>query len=1180
MLMVATMLAATAAAQTQQIGYIEDFALAQDRQEALKQLIPGSEDYYYYHCLQLQHTEQFDQVEALLQTWIKRYKQTPRVVEIQNRQALLTYAQNPAESLEQIRRHLNIRFNHQRETVGQKPNLSTQLDPARISREQLTQRALARHRNLAGFEPTALDWLVRAELNPVRRRHLLELLQRPDHANLPELVVADLKHRDSKPFGTLAIHRQLLRDQLDACLELKPDLLNQQNFVHIYLSKLRPNADLDWRHDPADRAAYLDRLWGFVERLAPVHNSLKAHVLYRRLHHDRAQGVYDKQRFMTYIRLPRNVGYIEPRFMQLEQNRRYPANLQADFRELTLFPIVGSDEELVRSFLQHYFIEEMAIDPYQPYINDAFLRHQLAEAKIVNGLGEPEQWYSLLPPARYQALKERIDIEFAHTNPPHFAAGDEVSLDLYVKNVRTLIVKVFQINAQNYYGEHHREVNTDINLDGLVANDEFSFAYIEPPLRRVRRHFAFPKLQQRGVYVIDFIGNGMSSRVVVRKGKLRHLVGATLAGQRFTVLDEANALVKDARISLGGRTFTAGDDGRILVPYSTAPARQPIVISDGTFSALDSFQHAAEDYRLAAGMFVDRESLLNRRTSQLVVRPALYLNGTPVSLSALQEVILTITSKDHQGVLSSQRIKDFKLYEDRESLHTFQTPPRLSQITFQLQAKVPSRSQNKQIDLAVTETFGLNQIDQSDKVEDLHFANIDGEYFLELLGKTGEPRPDRPVQLAVKHRDFRQPVNLALQTDLAGRVELGPLTDIVSVTATGPEKTAHTWNLPLDRHSYHASLHGVAGETLELPYLGRAEQPSRSEFSLLEMRGETYVADRFDALSIEDGMLRIEELPRGDYQLLLKHSGQPVRIRLTAGVARAGYALGANRHLEQRGVRPLQIVDIDRGREKIRVRLRNASKFARVHVFATRYQPAFSAFAKLGRIVDPEPLRRSVAQTSSLYVAGRNIGDEYRYIIDRRYANKYPGVMIERPSLLLNAWPLRSTQTKQQTAEEGTKFAPQAEALKEQAERDAESQKRAQAGGDFANLDFLSESSALLLNLAPNKRGVVVIPNEAVGAHQHLHVVAVDPQSTVYRSISLSETPTDFLDLRLAKGLDPERHFTQQKQISVVERGDTFVLADVTTSKLKSYDSLGSVYSLYATLTGDAHLLQFGFVLN
>ena len=36
----------------------------------------------------------------------------------------------------------------------------------------------------------------------------------------------------------------------------------------------------NWRQDPRRCAAYLDRLWGFVKTLDPVHNSLKAHVLY------------------------------------------------------------------------------------------------------------------------------------------------------------------------------------------------------------------------------------------------------------------------------------------------------------------------------------------------------------------------------------------------------------------------------------------------------------------------------------------------------------------------------------------------------------------------------------------------------------------------------------------------------------------------------------------------------------------------------------------------------------------------------------------------------------------------------------------------------------------------------------------------------------------------------------
>jgi len=42
-----------------EIGFIEDFSLTADRSETLKQLIPGTGDYYCYHCLNAQHSGDF-----------------------------------------------------------------------------------------------------------------------------------------------------------------------------------------------------------------------------------------------------------------------------------------------------------------------------------------------------------------------------------------------------------------------------------------------------------------------------------------------------------------------------------------------------------------------------------------------------------------------------------------------------------------------------------------------------------------------------------------------------------------------------------------------------------------------------------------------------------------------------------------------------------------------------------------------------------------------------------------------------------------------------------------------------------------------------------------------------------------------------------------------------------------
>ena len=121
-------LTAAAASFAGEIDYIEDFSLAKDRTVPLGQLIPGTEDYFYYHALHHQNNGQFAKVDELLKPWIKEHKYTSRVREILNRQALLKYEKDPQTSLEYIREQLGIQFNHQREVLGKKPDLPTALD--------------------------------------------------------------------------------------------------------------------------------------------------------------------------------------------------------------------------------------------------------------------------------------------------------------------------------------------------------------------------------------------------------------------------------------------------------------------------------------------------------------------------------------------------------------------------------------------------------------------------------------------------------------------------------------------------------------------------------------------------------------------------------------------------------------------------------------------------------------------------------------------------------------------------------------------------------------------------------------------------------------------------------------------------------------------------------------------
>jgi hypothetical protein len=266
-------------------------------------------------------------------------------------------------------------------------------------------------------------------------------------------------------------------------------------------------------------------------------------------------GSYDKARFLKYLQLPRSVFYINPKYLERVPQANHYADLNADFSQVARLPIIGNDEPLIREYVQHFLLDASDTKEFETWVDKGYLRRQFAEVKIVNGLGDKQNWDGWLSPDEYRALVQRVDLDFPPATPHQFSVDQPVELKLFVKNVENLIVKVFDLNTDNYYRTRTTRLDSDINLDGLVPHYEETFQYKDAPALRVERSFKFDQLQRPGVYVIDFIGNGKSSRALIRKGHLHHLVETTIAGQRFTILDENRQPVKDAKVWMAGREY-------------------------------------------------------------------------------------------------------------------------------------------------------------------------------------------------------------------------------------------------------------------------------------------------------------------------------------------------------------------------------------------------------------------------------------------------------------------------------------------------------------------------------------------------------------------------------------------------------------------------------------------------
>ena len=1173
---------------SQEVGFLEDFVLAKDREKVLKQLVPGTELYYYYHSIHFQNNQQLEKVDALLKPWIKRFGETQRVKQIKNRQALLKYSDDPQATLAYLAKELNLYFNHQRKIPETQRELPTKLDPKFISTDRLLEQALSRYSNTAGLNDQGLLLLAERKLTKTQRRHLLERLQFPDYPNLVDLIVADLKQRDSRGFGSMKIHSALTIKQLDQVARKFTKAMRLEKYVNIYLTKLHPSEDVNWQADRVEHRKYLDRLWDFARDLNPRFNSLKACILFRRLELDRQEGRYDRKLFMEYLKLPRNVGYINPIIVKEVASRRHIVNLNANYADrIMLLPIVN-DEPTIQHYLHHFLLEAEDSKDFEAYVRDTYLRRQFAITKILNGIGDTEKWASMLAPEEYKQVLDRVDVEFLSTNPEFFQAADDVELELFIKNVDTLIVKVFEINTQNYYRKHKQEIDTDVNLDGLVPNFEETFTYDEPPALRKKRQYKFPQLKDRGVYVVDFIAGGKSSRALIRKGRLQVSDQVTAAGQLFSVIDQSGAMVKDANLWIAGSRYYPQKDGKILVPFSTRPGRVNAIITEGDFSCLQKFTHVAENYEFKAAMVIDRENLTRSNKARVLIRPSLKIvGGNPVPVGLLKNSKLVVTSVNLDGISSTRVIDDLNLSEKSETICEFVVPPRLKTISLALSAEHRNLSLNEMQTVTANQSYTINLIDQSDVIQDIHLVPSVHGYFLELLGKSGEVRNKQAVRISLQLEYFKSPVNVDLQSDEKGLISLGNLRKVRSITATPIGGTAKTWQINTQDQNYSRTIHAIKGMPIELPAPAGVVHRTRENLSLFELRRSTIVADHFDSIQVQEGLITISELEPGDYLLRLTDQSQTgsigfrnINIKVTDGKQADNVLVGNFRHLEVRRNPALNVSRITTNQNKIRIQLENADDYTRLHVVANRYQPAFNAYRSFAQIRDLEPWNRNPSIRRSVYMEGRKIGDEYEYILRRKYAKQYPGNMLERPSLLINPWEVQTTSNTSQVAQAGNEYGR----VGNQPDRSAQRKKAEQNGPggvqDFANLDYLGEGAVLLANLRPSKNGIVTIDRAKLGASQHVRVIALNAFNTIQRNIDLPLMKLDPRDARLADSLNPDKHFSQSKQIEVLNKGETLLIEDIVSAKFQQYDDLGDVYQLFLTLNPATHLPKFEFILN
>lgn len=1199
------------------VEFLEAFAWG-DRPEALKTLVPDTEDWFYYHCLHYQLANDRLAFKRILDQWAAKNRNNwnSRMEEMRRRQTLIEFDQKPDAAWSILRDDLGLTFSHRPRDEQRTAKYPSALNPSQYVVDVFMQEA-QRRGLLDNLTHRGLELIQNEDMDPDLRRAWLGRLTRPDVPGLVDKIHADLDYKDSRGFGHHDIHRMLTLAQLEELGTRRPALLREEAYIAERITRI-PTPPGDFARDAATATAYYQQVWDFVKTLEPMHNSLKAGVLYNLLDHKRRVGPYDEELFRAYLALPRQVNYIARELLQQLQRQDTPwVNFNyAPGRDIALPPI-HNEEPLVREYLVELLKSAPDTSTYLPLFEKRWLEAVFAESKILNGVGKPEDWASRLSPPAYQAILERVELNFAPQNVSRVPTGAPVSVLVDVKKVDSLLVKIHEIQTFNYYSTQRAPVDQAVDLDGMIATHERSIKLDANPGRRVRQTLALPEINHRGVYVVELIGGGVSSRALLHVGQLETITQPTAAGQVVMVLNDLGETVKTATLWMDGREFTANEKGLILLPFSENPGVRFAILRDGDFCSPEQIDHLGEDYSFTAGIHLDAQNLIRRSAGSFTLRPDFRIHGIPLDPALLGQVKVTLAAIDAKGS-RTEREYTAEFNRDSEWMRDFYVPDALRTIEVTVQAKLKKKTNLEEITLRDSRNLQVNGARAGDTLRQLFLTPHANGWAVELRGLNGEPVAGVPLQVYLHHPAFTQAVDLSVTTDAAGRVELGPLATLSRIQVTGPDNLRVEQALESGVALLPSRLHLLPKQTVSLPYPSE-RLPDLKAASLFAVRGDTILSDASAHVNIADGQLTVAGLAPGEYRLLLHESGDQLTLEVCEGEARSGFILGEHRRLQQTGLLLPSVASVKKGADELAVTIRNVSPSTRVLVRAFRYTDAGSNLP-VGEGFAP-PSERTFLPTYAQYISGRNIGDEYRYVLERRFREAFAGTLLERPGLILNPWMLRETTAEQEVLRQDQAYQRGRQLMNEVAKKETrknreqlkEDGRRSQiesrdAGGGFRygggarmdseashrtvgqslggrmpvsqdiGYDFLPRGSRSWVNLTPDAQGQVKIPLQDLGEQTAVDVLVLDRFGTSRVRQRLTDTDYKPQEVRLLTGLKPDASFSRQKTVRKIEPGQPVVFPDLATTRYQVIRDFGRAFDLLQTLAVDDSLGAFAFL--
>ena len=254
-------------------------------------------------------------------------------------------------------------------------------------------------------------------------------------------------------------------------------------------------------------------------------------------------------------------------------------------------------------------------------------------------------------------------------------------------------------------------------------------------------------------------------------GQLNVLVRESLWGLMLTVLDEQGERKEsNVYVLLDGGKYELNEHHEIGIPYlPPGSSRQTFkalvceeIEADWVYTEKCDLSIPAESFALELKGDVDNEALVRgNENCQVLLRVSAMLNETPFPNSLLQDVSITLSTKDMDDNIGSEVSVKPVLKDDAEGLVV---PLRISK---------PIQSVKASMTASIVTNNGVKkQLSASLNLYSTEYNPKRNLNFVYASGPAGEPYPSLPVSVKLNHLYSTSTFQFSLETDEKGEVSL------------------------------------------------------------------------------------------------------------------------------------------------------------------------------------------------------------------------------------------------------------------------------------------------------------------------------------------------------------------------------------------------------------------------